>query len=433
MTLALIGIAVVLILSVLGVPLAFATLFVGVAGITWLRGFDAAVGITGQWIMESSMNYGLSVVPLFILMGAFIHRSGISEDLYDASYAWLGHFKGGLAMATVFACAGFSAVCGSSLATAATMGRVAMPPMRKFNYNDGLSTGTIAAGGTLGIMIPPSVPMVIYAIIVSGDIGALFIAGILPGLLLVSLFLVAIAILVRFRPELGPAAEALPISERFRRSLGVYPVIALFLLVLGGIYTGLFTPTESAAVGAVGAYVFALARGHMRSWRELMGALGETVRTTAMIFAILFCGLIMAQFVNLTGLPFELVDLVTGDGAVISATALIIGICIICVIMGMIFEALGILLLVVPVFLPSLEALGVDMIWFGIIIILVVELGLITPPIGMNVFTVKAVVPDVALIRIFAGVTPFIIAMLVGLVLIFLIPGIATWLPDLMR
>ena len=254
MELALIGIAAVLIFSLLGVPLAFATLFVGAAGIAYLRGVDAAVGITGQWIVESSMNYGLSVVPLFILMGAFIHRSGISEELYDASYAWLGHFRGGLAMATVFACAGFAAVCGSSLATAATMGRVAMPPMRKFNYNDGLSTGTIAAGGTLGIMIPPSVPMVIYAIIVSADIGALFIAGVLPGLLLVSLFLVAVAILVRIRPELGPAGERLSLSERFRKSLGVYPVIGLFVIVLGGIYTGVFTPTESAAVGAVGAY-----------------------------------------------------------------------------------------------------------------------------------------------------------------------------------
>lgn len=433
MTLALIGIAAVLILSVIGVPLAFATLIVGIGGITWLRGFDAAIGITGQWIMENSMSYGLSVVPLFILMGAFIHRSGISEELYDASHAWLGHFRGGVAMATVFACAGFAAVCGSSLATAATMGRVAMPPMRKFGYDDGLSTGTIAAGGTLGIMIPPSVPMVIYAIIVSADIGALFIAGIVPGLLLVSLFLIAIAILVRLRPELGPAGDPLPMGERFRRSLGVYPVIGLFLIVLGGIYTGIFTPTESAAVGAVGAWIFALSRGHMRSRKDLIAVLSETVRTTAMIFTILFCGLIMAQFINMTGLPFQLVDLVTGDNAAISPTALILGICVICVIMGMIFEALGILLLVVPVFLPTLEALDVNMIWFGIIIILVVELGLITPPIGMNVFTVKAVVPDVPLTRIFTGVTPFIIAMLVGLLLLFLVPGLATFLPDLMR
>jgi len=433
MTPAVIGIAAVLIFSLLAVPLAFATLFVGVAGIAYLRGFDAAVGITGQWIIESSMNYGLSVVPLFILMGAFIHRSGISEELYDASYAWLGHFRGGLSMATVFACAGFAAVCGSSLATAATMGRVAIPQMRKFNYNDGLSTGTIAAGGTLGIMIPPSVPMVIYAIIASVDIGALFIAGVIPGLLLVSLFMIAVAIIVRFRPELGPAGERMSFAARFRKSLGVYPVIGLFVIVLGGIYTGVFTPTESAAVGAVGAYLFALARGHMLTRKELIGVLGETVRTTAMIFAILFCGLVMAQFVNLTGLPFELVYIVTGENAVISATALIIGICIICVIMGMIFEALGILLLVVPVFLPSLEALNVDMIWFGIIIILVVELGLITPPIGMNVFTVKAVVPDVPLVKIFAGVTPFIFAMLMGLVLLFMFSGIATWLLNLMR
>lgn len=430
---ALIGLAIVLVLSLLGVPLAFSTLFVGIAGISMIRGFDAAIGITGQWIIESSMNYGLSVVPLFILMGSFIHRSGISEELYDASHAWLGHMRGGLAMATVFACAGFAAVCGSSIATAATMSRVAMPPMRRFNYNDSLSTGTIAAGGTLGIMIPPSVPMVIYAIIVSADIGALFIAGILPGLLLVILFQVAIAIVVRFRPDYGPAAESIGFKERFRKSLGVYPIIALFLIVLGGIYTGVFTPTESAAVGAFGAYLFALARGHMRTWAELSGAFGEAVRTTAMIFAILFCGLVMAQFINITGMPFELVDLVTGDDAAISQTTLIIGICIICVIMGMIFEALGILLLVVPVFLPSLEALNVDMIWFGIIIIIVVELGLITPPIGMNVFTVKAVVPDVNLMKIFAGVTPFIFAMLLSLLLLFIYPQIATWLPDLMR
>ncbi len=432
MTDALIGMFVVLILSFLGIPLAYATLVVGVVGFAAYRGMEASIAVTGQWIMEMTMNLGLSVVPLFILMGTFIHRAGISDELYEASYAWLGRLKGGLAMATVFACSGFAAVSGSSLATAATMSKVAMPPMRKFGYSDALSTGTIAAGGTLGIMIPPSVPMVIYGIIVGEDIGKLFIAGIVPGIMLVTLFLIAIAIVVRLFPDAGPPGEATSFVEKIRSSRATWPIIALFGVVLGGIYTGIFTPTESAAVGAMFAYVFAFFRGRLRTWPEIMHVFAETVKTTAMIFTIVFCGLMLAQFVNITGMPFELVELVQGEGG-ISPVQLVIGICIICVILGMIFESLGILLLVVPVFLPSLLALDVDMIWFGIIVILVVELGLITPPIGMNVFTVKAVIHDVQLSRMFLGVAPFIAAMLVGLVLLFLFPGIATWLPDAMR
>lgn len=432
MAAALTGFAVVLVLSLLGMPLALSTLFVGIVGFSLFRGIDASIAVAGQWIMEMSMNYGLSVIPLFILMGTFIHRARISDELYDASYAWLGRRKGGLAMSTVLACAGFAAVCGSSLATAATMSKVAMPPMRKFGYHDALSTGTLAAGGTLGIMIPPSVPMAIYGIIVSEDIGKLFIAGILPGLLLVCLFMLVIGILVRARPDLGPRGEPLSLAEKILRSRSTWPIIALFAIVLGGIYTGVFTPTESAAVGAFGAYLFAFLRGRLRSFPELLNAFAETIRTTSMIFAIVFCGIMLAQFVNVTGMPFQLVELV-GIEQGIGPVGLVLGICLICVIMGMIFESLGILLLVVPVFLPSLQALGVDLIWFGIIIILVVELGLITPPIGMNVFTVKSVVSDVKLAQIFAGVTPFIFAMIVALALLILFPDIATWLPNLMR
>ena len=420
-------------MSFLGIPLAFATLIVGIVGFALYRGLEASLAVSGQWIIEMTMNYGLSVVPLFILMGTFIHRAGISDELYDASYAWLGKMKGGLAIATVFACAGFSAVCGSSLATAATMSKVAMPPMRKFGYHDALSTGTIASGGTLGIMIPPSVPMVIYGIIVSEDIGKLFIAGILPGLMLVTLFMLSISVLVRLNPSLGPPGEGKSLSQKIRASRATWPIMVLFVAVLGGIYTGIFTPTESAAVGALFAYLFAVARGRLRSWQELLHVFAETVKTTAMIFTIVFCGMMLAQFVNITGMPFELVDLVRSDGGGITPFQLVIGICIICVILGMIFEALGILLLIVPVFLPSLIALEIDMIWFGIIIILVVELGLITPPIGMNVFTVKAVIRDVNLSRMFLGVTPFILAMLLGLCLLFIFPEIATWLPDRMR
>ena len=432
MTYALIGITVVLFLSFIGVPLGFATLFVGVIGFAAYRGMDATVAVTGQWVMEMTMNLGLSVVPLFILMGTFIHRAGISDELYEASYAWLGKLKGGVAMATVFACAGFAAVSGSSLATAATMSKVAMPPMRKFGYSDGLSTGTIAAGGTLGIMIPPSVPMVIYGIIVGEDIGKLFIAGIVPGIMLILLFLVSIAIVVRVFPNADPPGEGTTWAEKIKASKASWPIVALFAVVLGGIYTGIFTPTESAAVGAFCALLFAWYRGRMRTWPELLHVFADTVKTTGMIFTIVFCGMMLAQFVNITGMPFQLVDLVQGEGGV-SEFQLILGICIICVIMGMIFESLGILLLLVPVFLPSLNALNVDMIWFGIIIILVVELGLITPPIGMNVFTVKAVITDVDLSKMFIGVIPFIVSMLLGLLLLFLVPEIATWLPNLMR
>ena len=432
MTEALIGMVAVLILSFLGTPLSFATLFVGVIGFASYRGMEAAIAVSGQWVMEMTMNLGLSVVPLFVLMGTFIHRAGVSDELYEASYAWLGRMKGGLAMATVFACSGFAAVSGSSLATAATMSKVAMPPMRAKGYADGLSTGTIAAGGTLGIMIPPSVPMVIYGIIVGEDIGKLFIAGIVPGIMLVVLFLISIAIVVRLFPGTGPAGEAVSMLEKLRASRATWPIILLFAVVLGGIYTGVFTPTESAAIGALCAYLFAFFRGRLRSWPELAHVFADTLKTTAMIFTIVFCGMMLAQFVNITGMPFELVEMVEGEGG-ITELQLVIGICVICVILGMIFESLGILLLVVPVFMPSLMALGIDMIWFGIIIILVVELGLITPPIGMNVFTVKAVVPDVDLAKMFIGVTPFIISMLLGLVLLFLVPEIATGLPDLMR
>ncbi|GHE02323.1 C4-dicarboxylate ABC transporter permease [Defluviimonas sp. 20V17] len=433
MTASLIGFAVVLALSFLGVPLAFASLLVGVAGFAAYRGFDAATAVASNWIVDAATNYGLSVVPLFILMGVFIHRAKVSDELYEACHAWMGGFKGGLAGATVFACAGFAAVCGSSLATAATMSRVAMPPMRRYGYNDALSAGTIAAGGTLGIMIPPSVPMAIYGIVASQDIGKLFIAGIIPGLLLVTLFLISVRIVVALRPSWGPQGEPLGLADRIRRSWVTWPILILFAVVLGGIYAGVFTPTESAAVGAFGSYLFAFARGRLRRLPEILDAFAETIKTTGMIFAIVFSGLIFSQFINITGMPYQLVNLVSGPGHAVGPTGLVLGICAICLVMGMVFDSLAILLLVVPVFLPSLAATHVDMIWFGIVIVVLIEMGLITPPIGMNVFTVKAVVPDIPLERIFLGVSPFIGAMAAAIVLLFAFPAIATWLPTMMH
>lgn len=431
MELALIGFAIILILAFVGVPLAFATLGVGFFGLMYLRGLDAALAVSSQWIVDTAINYNLSIIPLFVLMGAFIHRSGISKDLFTASYAWLGRFRGGLALSGVLSCAGFAAVCGSSLATAATMTRVAVPPMREFKYNDGFSAGTIAAGGTLGIMIPPSVPLAIYGIVAGQDIGLLFIAGIVPGILLVLLFMLAAQAVVAVRPDFGPAGKAMNLRDTLRASYSTLPVIILFGIVLGGIYSGIFTPTEAAGVGCAGAFLFGVFRGHFLDRASLWGVFEETVATTAMIFAIVFSALVLAQFVNLTGMPYDLQALVLGWE--LGPVGLVLMICAICVVLGMVFESIGILLLIIPVFLPSLGSLGVDLIWFGILVIIVIELGLISPPIGMNVFIVKSVAPEIPLSSIFLGVLPYISAMVIAGALILMIPQIATFLPEAMR
>ncbi len=428
---ALIGFAVLLALCFFGFRVGYATLLVGLVGFATQRGWEAAFAMTGQQVIEDAMNYNLSVIPLFILMGVFIYRAEISRDLYDAAYAGLGRFRGGLALSTVVACAGFSAVCGSSLATAATMTKVAMPPMRKYGYADSLASGTIAAGGTLGIMIPPSVPLVIYAVVAEQDIGELFIAGVLPGILLVSLFMGAVAITVRFKPDAGPAGDPLSEEDKKRAFRAVWPIIGLFVLVLGGIYGRIFTPTEASGIGAFGAAVIAIMRGHLRTPREWIDVLGEAAKTTASLFIVIFGALVFAQFINLSGMPYDLVFFV--EDMNLSPLGLVIVIAIIAVLMGMIFESIGILLLLVPVFLPTLIQADVDMVWFGIVVVLVTELGLITPPIGMNVFVVKSVMPNIRLGDIFRGVTPFIVADVFALVLVLLIPAIATILPSLMR
>jgi tripartite ATP-independent transporter DctM subunit len=429
-TLALIGFTALILLCFFGIRVGFATMFVGIVGFAYLRGWPAALSLTGQQIMDDAMNYNLSVIPLFILMGTFIYRADLSRDLYRAAYAGFGRYRGGLALSTVVACAGFSAVCGSSLATAATMTKVAIPPMRHYKYADSLASGSVAASGTLGIMIPPSVPLVIYAIIAEQDIGKLFMAGVLPGLLLVVLFLGAVTYTVWRNPEYGPAGEPLELEIKRQALRVVWPVLALFVLVLGGIYGSIFTPTEAAGIGAFGAAVISLSRGHLRSIDEWISTLAEAARTTAALFIVIFGALVFAQFINLSGMPYALLDMV--DAMHLSPTGLVIAVVIIAIFMGMIFESIGILLLLVPVFLPALIQSGTDMIWFGIVVVLVTELGLITPPIGMNVFVVKAVMPDLQLARIFVGVTPFIGAILIALVLIFLFPAIATLLPALM-
>ncbi len=375
------------------------------------------------------MNYGFSVLPLFILMGTFIHRAQLSEDLYDATNAWLGHRRGGLAMATIAACGAFAAVSGSSLATAATMAKVAMPSMRRYGYSDSLAAGSVAAGGTLGILIPPSVPMVIYGILTETDIGKLFIAGVIPGILLIVAYMGAIQLVCMVKPALGPRGERIPWARRWRLLGRVWAVVALFVLVLGGIYLGIFTPTEAAGIGAMGSLLFAIARRRM-PWSAFVDSLIEAGVTAGMIFFVAFGALVFSNFVNLAGLTAAMVTFIESLNA--PAVGVVIAMCVIYLVLGCVFDSLAMLLLTVPIFAAVLTPMGVDLVWFGIVAIVVVEIGLITPPIGMNVFVVKTVLDDVSLWAIFAGVWPFVIASLVGLALIIAVPDIALWLPKLM-
>ena len=425
----LIGIAAVLALAILRVPLGFSMAAVGFGGFALVRGPTAAIETVGQLILDFSMSYTFAILPMFVLMGAFVHRSGLSEDLYDASNAWLGHLRGGLAMATVAASAGFGAVCGSSVATAATMGRVAFPPMTRYGYDRGLAAGTIVAGGTLGILIPPSMSLVVYGFLTQQDIGRLFIAGLAPGLLTVGLYFWVIAFVTRLRPELGPPGPATSWRDRLGATNRVLGVLVLFVLVLGGIYVGAFTPNEAGGIGAVGACVFALLRRRL-DWRTFTASLVEAAETTSMVFSVAFGAIILSNFVNVAGLPESLsAEIVALE---LPGLGIIFVICLVYILLGCVFDGLALLFLTVPVFAPIVEALGYDLIWFGILVIIVSEIALITPPIGMNVFVLKSQNPDLPLKTIFRGIVPFLVADGVRLALVVLFPGFVLLLPALM-
>jgi tripartite ATP-independent transporter DctM subunit len=421
MSSALIGFAVVFLLAFSGVPLAFAMLLAGVGGFAVLRGLDPALAMLGQVVTDASTNYGMTVLPMFILMGLFVHRADISEELYDAANAWLGHLKGGLAHATVAACGLFAAISGSSIATAATMTKVAMPPMRRLGYHDRLSTGAVASGGVLGVLIPPSVPLVIFGLLTETDIRKLFIATILPGILLMLLFIAAVWVTVLLNPKLGPPGVRLPLRQRFVALKGVWSTVLLFVFVMGGLYGGVFTATECAGMGAAGALVIARARRRM-SWSSLLACLVETGRTTAMIFAIIFGALAFANFVNLSGMTGQLVDWIQGSG--LSATGVLIALVLIYLVLGAVMEAMGLLLLTAPVFTAVAVNLGINPIWFGIFVVMMIEIGMLSPPVGMNVFTVKSLLPDVKLSTIFHGAMPFLVANLVAVATIIAWPQI---------
>ena len=427
---ALIAFAVMLGLTFLRLPIAFSMALVGFLGFAYMVNFTAAFSMVGSVAFETGMSYTLSIVPLFILMGNLVTRAGLSAELYRVSYAFLGHRRGGLAMATILACGGFGAICGSSLATAATMSKVAMPSMRKYGYSDALAAGSIAAGGTLGILIPPSVVMVIYGILTETNIGKLFIAGILPGIVAVTCYLAAVAVTVRIDAKAGPRGERVSWHERLVALGDVWGVLILFFVVIGGIYGGIFTPTEAAGIGAGGGLIFLVARKGW-DWRMLRLILVESTITTGMIFTILIGALIFANFINMTGMPGEL----TAYAEQFRETPLlvIIAILVIYVALGCVLESMSMILLTVPMFYPLVAHLGYDLIWFGIIVVVVTEISMITPPVGLNVFVLRSVLPDVPTQTVFRGVMPFVIADVVRLGILVAFPAISLYLTQFVK
>jgi C4-dicarboxylate transporter, DctM subunit len=362
-------------------------------------------------------------------MGYIAGGAGLSEKLYRACNAWLGHRRGGLALATIGGCGAFAAICGSSIATAATMAQIALPEMRRYNYDDRLATGAVAAGGTIGILIPPSIIMVIYGLLTETSISKLFLAGFLPGLLTVAGFMLAIAVITRINPRLGPPAAPATSREKLLALRSVWGPAALFLLVIGGLYLGVFSPTEAASIGAVGAFVLGIVnRGFDR---EALGqALLDTVKTTAMIFTILIGAILFNNFLILASMPTLVSDWITG--LPLGKTAILLVIIGMYFILGCLLDSLAMILLTIPIVFPIIQALGYDPVWFGIIIVMVVELGLITPPIGMNVFVIKGIAREVPLETIFRGVTPFIVAQVILILILIAFPQIALWLPSTM-
>ncbi|MEW5420872.1 TRAP transporter large permease [Amorphus sp. 3PC139-8] len=412
-----------------GVPLAFALGLVGYLGFALLSGFKPAGAMSAQIAWDTVSSYSLSVLPLFVLMGNLVNRAGLSRDLYAASNAIVGHFRGGLAMATIVACGGFAAVSGSSLATAATMSSIAMPSMRSYGYSPALSSGSVAAGGTLGILIPPSVIMVIYGSMTETSIGQLFIAGIVPGVLGILLYALAVRATIWFDPSSGPAGPRLSLGERLRAIGQVWVVLGLFALIIGGIYLGVFTATEAAGIGAAGAFFIALAKGSL-TIRSLIEVLIETARTSAMLMVVLVGALIFSNFVNIAGVPSAVVSGIEAAG--LGPTGVILLLIVFYLVLGCVFDSLAMILLTVPIFFPLVTQLGFDPIWFGILLVVTVEISLITPPIGMNIFVIRTVVKDLPVTTIYRGVMPFILADFVRLALIVLLPALILFLPDQM-
>ncbi len=424
-----VGIVILIILLFSGMHIGVGMGLIGFLGFAYLSGFNSALGVLKTVPYSTFSQFDLSVIPLFILMGAFAFNAGLSEDLYRAVYKWLGHLRGGLAMATVGACACFAAISGSSLATAATLGSVALPEMKKYNYDPALATGSVAAGGTIGILIPPSVILVIYGIITELSIGKLFLAGFIPGILEAIFYMITISILTKINPSLGPRGPKTTIGEKFIALSKTWEVFFLFLLVIGGIYLGVFTPNEASGVGAFGAFIFGLLRKKIK-WKNFKESFIDTGKTTGMIFLIIFGAMLLGYFLSVAKLPSELARFVSE--LPVNRYVILIMILIVFLLLGCIMDSMAIVLLTVPIFYPLILKLGFDPIWFGILVTRMTEIGLITPPVGLNVYIIKGI-SDVPMGTIFKGITPFLIADLCEVALLIAVPELSLFLPSLMK
>jgi len=429
-TTGIIGIVILIILLFSRMPVGFVMGFLGFLGFSYVRGLDPGLSLLARDVFEVFSSYGLTVVPLFVFMGQIAFNSGISRRLYDSAYVFLGSRRGGLAMATVGACAGFSAISGSTNATAATMATVTIPEMKRYNYDQGLATGTVAAAGSLGILIPPSVIFIVYGILTEQSIGKLFAAGILPGILLSMLFLLTIYLRVLKNPSLAPPGPKTSLREKAKSFVGVAETLIIFGLVMGGIFFGIFTPTEAAAAGAFLTLLLAIVRRQL-TWDGFIQSLADTTRISCMVMVIVTGAVIFGHFMAVTRVPYNLANWVI---TLPLPSYAIMGVIILVYLFGGCFmDALAMIMLTIPIFFPVSEALGYDPIWFGVVIVLITEMGVITPPVGVNVYVVYGVAKDVPLEVIFKGVLPMLIALLICNLILLFLPQIALYLPSLMR
>lgn len=423
------GLAALLLLLALRMPVGIAMLFVGFVGFALTSGWAPALALLGSEPFAIGTNYDLIVIPLFVLMGNLASASGMSRELYAAAYAWVGRWPGGLASATVVACSIFGGLTGSSVADAVTIGQIAFPEMRRYNYNPRLAAGAVAAGGTLGILIPPSTGFIVYAILTEESIGRLFLAGVLPGLLLTALFILTIYIQARIHPKLAPSGAAVHFNAKVKATWQAGPIIAIIILTIGGIYAGIFTPTEAAGVGAFLAFLLALLRQRL-TVESLWSVLLQSVRTTAFVFLILVGAFIFSPFLALTHIASDLAEVLIGLN--LSRYSILFIIVVAYIIMGMFLEGFAMMVLTLPIVHPLIVKLGFDPIWFGVVMVILLEMGLISPPVGVNVYVVKGIAGDVPMSEIFIGILPFWVAMGVGLLILVMFPQIALFLPSTM-
>jgi tripartite ATP-independent transporter DctM subunit len=426
---AVLGFVVLFALMLLRVPVGMAMGLVGVSGFGYLVGGMPALKMVGQTSMRIVTDYTFGVIPMFLLMGSFVFRSGMSRELFQAANRFVGHWRGGLGLATIAACAGFAAISGSSVATAATFSTVAYPEMRRFSYPQSFATGVIAAGGTLGAMFPPSIVLAVYGLITQQDIGKLFMAGLLPGCLAVAMYMTTIAIIGAVRPRWLPTAPVGTRAERLRALRQVWAPVLLFLFVIGGLYGGLFTPTEAGGMGAGGAFLISVARRRL-SRADMLESLLQATRTAAAVFTVLIGAILFGYFLTVTQTPQKVTEFVTSLG--LGPYGILVVIMLMYLVLGCLMDAMAMIILTVPIIFPVIQSLGFDPIWFGVIIVMTVELGLIHPPVGMNVFVIKTVVKDVSFSTIFLGVIPFVLTDIVRLAVLIGFPDIALWLPGRM-